>query len=195
MELLVPPTTVTLFLPILVTDVKKQLIINTDEDDSYLEGLILAATAKLEKDSRNLLIQRSLIQNTDRIEGTSLDYSNVISIDKIQYYNTDGTIVDYDSSSYYLDEYSNRLELTSKYSLIAISNTSKRPFIITYTAGFINRNANATLERAKVPADLMHALKLLVAHYYENREASSQSKLNELPLGYCDIVNSYNANI
>jgi uncharacterized phiE125 gp8 family phage protein len=39
-----------------------------------------------------------------------------------------------------------------------------------------------------VPASLKSAIKLLVAHYYENREASAEKALTEIPLGVERLV-------
>lgn len=45
-----------------------------------------------------------------------------------------------------------------------------------------------------VPADLKHAIKMLVGHFYENREASLVGiSADELPLGFWDIVNQHRA--
>lgn len=44
-----------------------------------------------------------------------------------------------------------------------------------------------------VPEDLKGALKMLVGHLYENREASfiGQGQVTEVPLGFYDLIGSY----
>ncbi len=44
---------------------------------------------------------------------------------------------------------------------------------------------------APLPADLMEAIKMLAAHLYENREASSIEYLNMNPLGFCQLIAPY----
>ena len=51
-------------------------------------------------------------------------------------------------------------------------------------------NAEA-LEVAAVPEDLKAAIKLLAAHFYMNREAASDLKLEELPLGIGSLLSPY----
>ena len=49
-------------------------------------------------------------------------------------------------------------------------------------------------EMDAVPADLKHAAKMLVAHFYENREASLVGvSAEEVPFGVMDIVNAHRA--
>lgn len=49
-------------------------------------------------------------------------------------------------------------------------------------------------DMAEVPADLKEAIRQLVGHLYENREASLVGiSADELPLGFWDIVNQHRA--
>jgi uncharacterized phiE125 gp8 family phage protein len=55
---------------------------------------------------------------------------------------------------------------------------------VTFVAGYGNA--------AAVPADLKAAIKLLVGHLYENREAVTLGAMPaELPLGFASVTNRY----
>lgn len=185
------------FLPITVADIKHHLVLDTTTDDDYLESLILSSQKKLENDARTLLVQQNKTLSSIYINCFAFDYSNVVSINQVQYYNSEGTLITYDNSNYYLDTDSNQLVLQSSATSPAfVNNRNKRPWRISYTAGFANSAGTATLERAKIPQDLIQALRLLVAFYYENRDAVVTGTIaTELPLGYQNIVNCYNSNI
>lgn len=60
---------------------------------------------------------------------------------------------------------------------------------------WISRWLEITLaEMEEVPADLKEAVRLLVAHLYENREATLVGiSADELPLGLWDILNQHRA--
>ncbi|WP_011581224.1 MULTISPECIES: head-tail connector protein [Chelativorans] len=54
--------------------------------------------------------------------------------------------------------------------------------------------ATPMAEMATVPADLKHAVKMLVGHFYENREATLVGvTAEEVPFGVWDIVNQHRA--
>lgn len=53
--------------------------------------------------------------------------------------------------------------------------------VITYTAGFGDTAAD-------VPAGLRHAILMLVSHWYENREAASETKLNDVPMAVDALI-------
>ena len=44
---------------------------------------------------------------------------------------------------------------------------------------------------ADVPGPLKLAIKLLVGHFYENREATTMLKIDELPLGIKALIEPY----
>jgi hypothetical protein len=49
-------------------------------------------------------------------------------------------------------------------------------------------------QMTEVPADLKHAVKMLAAHLYENREATLVGiTAEDLPLGVWDIINQHRA--
>jgi uncharacterized phiE125 gp8 family phage protein len=54
---------------------------------------------------------------------------------------------------------------------------------IDYVAGYATAGA--------IPADLRAAVKLLVGHLYENREASAPGTLNVIPLGARRILDNW----
>ena len=42
-----------------------------------------------------------------------------------------------------------------------------------------------------MPETVLHAIRMYVGHLYENREATSLSSVNEMPLGFFDLIGPY----
>lgn len=41
------------------------------------------------------------------------------------------------------------------------------------------------------PEPILHAIRMYVGHLYENREATSLGSVNEMPLGFFDLIGPY----
>ena len=190
------PTSVTYTLPISVADVKKHIVLDTDTDDAYVESLILSAQRKLENDSRILLIQKQQRMTTKRLDDFVFDYAPIVSINSIQYYNESDELQTYPDTNYTLERDLRTIVFRNRFiDNIALTYTRNRPFVINYTAGYIDLNLDIDFERVKIPADLIHALRMLISYYYDNRSAVGGGSMKELPLGYKELINSYNSNI
>ena len=190
------PTSITHTLPISVADVKRHIVLDTDTDDAYVESLILSAQRKLENDSRVLLVQSQQRMTTKRLDDFVFDYAPIVSIDSIQYYNESDELQTYPDTNYTLERDLRTIVFRNRFiDNIALTYTRNRPFVINYTAGYIIPNNNPVIEQVKIPADLIHALRMLISYYYDNRSAVGSGSMKELPLGYKELINAYNSNI
>jgi len=112
----------------------------------------------------------------------------IISVDTALSFAEDETSSAFSSSSYVVDGPGGRVWLKQGVDF----PTSLRPYramVWTYTAGY---GAIASA----VPRPILHAIKLLAAHLYENREATSrsvagESGLKEIPFGVRDLLFPY----
>jgi uncharacterized phiE125 gp8 family phage protein len=66
------------------------------------------------------------------------------------------------------------------------SNNWTRPLTIQFRAGYADRSGSPTEGAEKVPEAFKHAIKLLVGHWYENREADPKT---DIPMAVKWILN------
>ncbi|MBD9542943.1 phage head-tail connector protein [Ensifer sp. ENS04] len=166
-----------------LVDAKKHLRVFHDDDDSDIEAMVAAAEAAIEGPNG---IGIALMPQTWRL---SLDHfpceivvplgpvTNVVSV---TYKDASGDPVAVPSTRYDLDSSPLRIwpaRDTSWPSIYCEPGAVK----VTFACGF-----------AELPADLVWAVKLLVGHFYENREAvTTDLKAIDLPMGVASILERY----
>jgi uncharacterized phiE125 gp8 family phage protein len=174
-------------LPITLDEVKAQLRITHDAEDTFLNGLIAAAVDYV--DGQGLLGRAMITQTWAQYVSQSpgwvrLEMGPFIALVSVEYYDDAGvlqTATVGDFEAWLQDDFvickpkENREWPTA--------DTRQDAIKITYTAGFGTA--------ADVPASLKHALLLLVSHWYQNREASIEAALKEIPLGFDMLLNAH----
>lgn len=91
----------------------------------------------------------------------------------------------WDTENYEADliSYPGRIKLIAD-ELPALNENKYNKVQITFTCGYATA--------AAIPSDIIQALKLLIGHYYENpQQIMSGTQINELPLGYKQVVYTY----
>lgn len=174
-------------------DAKTHLRVSTSSQDSYIDTLVTAATKHVEKLTNRLLITQTWELWADRFPGGSnplgdwwdgvreepvslssgsgsgrvleLPFSKLSSLTSLSTFNDSGTETTFSNSSYIVDTVSEppRVVLARGSvwpSDLRMANAIKLVAIFGYGA-----------TAADVPADLVHAIKMLVAHWFENRES------------------------
>lgn len=168
--------------PVTLIESKEHLRRTDTREDDYITTLIIAAREYIEAQTRRALINQTLDLAMDRFptsgeygysDQTSLDRSSqfilprppLSSITSITYVDTAGTSQTLSASTYNADTYSEpgRVYL-SHGSTWPSTRTIENAVIVRYVAGY-----GATA--ASVPAALKHAIKLVVAHWFLNRES------------------------
>jgi len=174
-------------LPITLDEVKAQLRITHDAENTLLNGLIAAAVDYV--DGQGLLGRAMITQTWAQYVSQSpgwvrLEMGPFIALVSVEYYDDAGvlqTATVGDFEAWLQDDFvickpkENREWPTA--------DTRQDAIKITYTAGFGTA--------ADVPASLKHALLLLVSHWYQNREASIEAALKEIPLGFDMLLNAH----
>lgn len=151
-------------------EMKTYLRLESDitEDDTLIDSLIKAAETKIE----NIC---SIAITTKTYDGYLNDLPGIVevpvpplqSISAITYYNDEytGTVVD--SDSYVVQTYDNieygEIILKKGYTW-PIPDATVNRFKITFVAGFGD-------DYSTIPDDLKTAIKMIVAHWYDNRES------------------------
>lgn len=189
LRLVTPPATTIISL----AECKAHLRILFDDDDSYIESLIDVAIAHI--DGADGWLNRAVISQTwdyaiDKFPCVKHDgapariylpFAPLISIDSVTYTDTQGasaTITDY--------RVKNVGGSQAGYIVPALNSdwpsSADEPeaVVVRFTAGF-----------ATVPPAIKHALLLMVGHWYENREAATETKMSDLPMAVGALLNPY----
>jgi uncharacterized phiE125 gp8 family phage protein len=178
--LITPPTA----WPVTLAEAKEQVEYLQDDRDAYLETLIRAATAYVEK-SLTLSITNKRYQVTlDRFTDTiHLPRGPVTAVESVIYVDELGDSTVIDPANYTVD-------LTSREQWIVRNTDYAWPatfdginaLSITYTVGMEN-----------VPEDLRHAILLLIGHWFNNREtvAVGNVAVQEVPFAVDALLQNY----
>lgn len=170
MTLVTPPTD----WPVTLEAAKTQCRVLHDDEDTYIEGLIRAATKYVEQNlSRSIAVQQwklSLDAFTDAIE---LLRGPVKSVESVQYVDVDGITQTVDDDDYAVDLSNDRRWWVVRNSATAWPSTMNAINVvaITYTAGY-----------DEAPDDIRHAILLLIGHWYSAREAAAEKPAQAIEL-------------
>jgi uncharacterized phiE125 gp8 family phage protein len=163
-------------------------------NDTYIEGLITAAREWVEEYTGACLIDQTWqLKFRGYVYGEfRLRRYPIIEVQSFVY-DEAGTATTLASTNYEVDG-----PLTKFPKLIqsydgTISANYTRPITIQFRAGFANRSVSPTEGREKVPAPFKHAIKLLVGHLYENREADP--KMTDVPMAVKWLLNTKRAEL
>jgi len=174
--------------PIGLDEVKAQLRITDDDDDLYLTALLGAAVSYLDGHGAlgRSMISQGWAQRMQYPNGrVPLRMSPVTALTAVKYFDTDNapqtaTLADY------------RLFAGKEWAYVepivgsAWPTAFDSPDAVTleFTAGFGSTPDD-------VPADLRHALLLLISHWYQNREASTEATVKEIPMGFDMLLSAH----
>jgi uncharacterized phiE125 gp8 family phage protein len=187
-EYLLRRTTPAASTPVTVAEVKSDLRITHTDDDTYIEGLIAAAVEYVS--APNGVTGKALITQTWALSVRAAACDNrihlpitpVVSVTSIAYYDAAGDAQALDVANFYLYGTEDWSYLEPKSGNSWPGTQSRLDAItVTFVAGFGNAEA--------VPDNIKKALRLLVAHWYEHREAVViGSIVTELPLGVAALL-------
>jgi uncharacterized phiE125 gp8 family phage protein len=176
--------------PVSLDEQKNHMRVDTADDDDFIEELIVAARKHVEDITGLKLISqqwRILLDDYPNEDYMCLSFWPVISVDEIKTVDKNGTEAVFNSDSYITDT-------SSMPARIKLKSSESWP---SPTAGIKEINAveiKATFgygdDCLDVPEMLKLAVRMLAAHWYENREATSILDLKPVPLA----VNSLLAN-
>lgn len=171
LKVITPPTVE----PVSVEEIKDHLRIINDEEYSYLEGLIQAAREYCEAHSNRSYVQQTLVKTFDEWPEFPVELPRppLMSVEKIEYKDSEGTLTEWSASNYAVDEYSfmPKVYLADDYSMPNDTLYPTNAIQITYKAGYEPDDSGDTTDyTANVPARFKHAIKLLCGEWYSNRE-------------------------
>ncbi len=163
-------------LPLTPQEVRTHLVISDTTQDAYLLTLIEAATAMLDGPHGigiALMPQTYEYSLNGLWPSFTIPIYPVMSVDKIEWHDETGA-----RSSTDLRMVRQNNPVTVYHDITARPKTGS--IVVTFQAGF-----------DRIPADLRHALLMIVGHLYENREATSTDKLETVPMAVETILSRY----
>ena len=181
--------------PVTTAEAKKQANIPHTDDDAYLDTLVTAARRLLERQTGLAFITQTLEVAFDRFPSHCFEIPRppLQSVTSVTYIDVNGVEQTLSSSLYQVDKD------TDPGSTVAERPARIQPVHgevwpdtreqrlngvrIRYDAGFGAASA--------VPGELVLAVKMLVAYWYENRETVTTFSLAEIPLGIRALFEPY----
>lgn len=193
--------------PVTLAEAKEHARVDDSTDDAYITALITAAREMVERQTGRCLITqtwRLTLDNWPRtgsdewwdgvregpitmleVDWVELRKSPVLAITSVVTKDEDDTATTWDAANYYLARQPNGYgRLTRKRGQVwpIVVNRAADAIEVTFTAGY---GAGASA----VPYALRHAVKQLVAHWYDNREPASECASKDLmPMGLGSIL-------
>ncbi|MEQ9144361.1 MAG: head-tail connector protein [Parvibaculaceae bacterium] len=157
--------------PVDLADMKLHLRVDTADEDALISGLIAAARLTVEAHASLALLTQSWRWTLDRWPGGALDLplGPVVSVDQAS---VDGTLLSPDA--YQLVPGGQARLLRADSTAWPAPSAAAGGIVIEFTAGF-------GLDGVAVPRDLRHAIMMLVAHWFENREPAAGFDEERLP--------------
>lgn len=194
--------------PVSEDDMKDHLrLTGLDVQDALLQAAIDGATQYFQDATRQQLVTASYAWKFDAFPGAGIPPSwaagrcgrivhaddlalivplpPLVSVASIQYLDTTGASQTLSSAAYTVDTASKpgRIVLNQGYAWPATIQQANA-VTVTFTAGYGSASS--------VPPLLRQGIKLLAAHWYENREAASDRKFEALPMALQSIIDQQN---
>jgi uncharacterized phiE125 gp8 family phage protein len=174
-------------LPISVAEAKAQMRVEGNDDDTIIERLVNAAVAFVDVQG---VLGRAMITQTwgewlaPNPSTVMLSLGPVQSVSAIKYYDIDGVLQTATLADFNVFGTPNRITITPKTGKAwPVTQTRDDAIKIEYVIGY---GASST----SVPQTVRHALLMLVAHWYENRENELIGTISKtLPFGFEDLLN------
>ncbi len=183
-------TTAATTTPITLADAKRQLNVSTTGDDTYIENLVSAATKYCEDRANRCFVtqtrtlkmrdfadRRYVHKNQYGQEEIHLPRSPLATVSSITYVAANGTTTTLSSSLYSVSTGDTPGRIRPAYNQVWPDTRSDEDNVtVVYTCGFGSTQTGQ-------PANAQHAVRMLTAHWYRNREGVDAIGMREIPLG------------
>lgn len=166
--------------PVGLDEAKLHCRVDLDDDDLLIEDLIVSARQSLEIETARSFLTTQWAMRTDAFpcgsQTIALPRSPLQSVESITYLDVDGAEQTLSTDVYGADLHSEpgRIYLKPSQSWPSVY-AIPQPITISFTAGWF--------DVTEVPGGIKSAIKLLVAHWYEQREATIERAIHQIPLG------------
>lgn len=166
---------------ITVAQLKEHLRVDHTDEDTLIEALRDAAIAWIEDVCNTRLGDVSAVGYIDYFYNVRFPIGPINSIASVTYLDTANATQTLPAAKYWFD-------IKTKSARITFDNT---PDLYDDTFNAVQVNMTVGYAEADIPQPLVHAIRLLVGHLYENRQTVTGFKMHELPLGIYSIISPY----
>jgi hypothetical protein len=206
LEIVTPPG----FEPVALADMKQHLRVEIPDDDALISSLITAARMHAEVVTRQTIPQTSYAWYSDQFPASANGYFNrlvrlmgpnpqwlpngaailylpkppLVSVASVQYVDSTGVLQTVDPTTYVVSTGNGSRVQPVIGHVWPVVRPQIDGVIVRYTAGYP--------DAASVPEVIKAAIKLMVGHWYNNREATTSAAIGskEIPLGVCALLGS-----
>lgn len=172
--------------PVTLDDARAQVRVTAMQEDALLTRLVEAARQHVERAIRRALITQSwrlYLDDWPPGRVVRLPATPVQEVASITVFDADGMPVELDPADYEVDGQGTPARLKVKAG-VGGSSKALNGIEIDFTAGYGDAGED-------VPAALRQAILLLVAHWYEHREAGIDAATASIPFGFDALVAGY----
>lgn len=187
--------------PVTLAEAKLHLRIDDGmtAEDTLISALITAARQKIEIETRRALVTQTQMLKLDQFpsgEMPAIELPNppLQNVNSVQYVDQNGDTQTLSASEYIVDAASEPARITPAYNTYwPLTRAQINAVTVTFVCGYAPVSGSPTDYAANVPQALKAAIKLLVGHWYENREASTPLNLKPLPMAVDSLIWNYRA--
>ena len=176
--------------PISLAEAKVHLRVDGSDSDTYINTLIVAARNHVENITRRRLVQQTWDYTLPEFPIWDILLPNmpVSSVTSVSYVNSAGTTTTFttgaspDVAKYDVVIDGPRARIFPKYN-VSWPSTRLHGNAVTvrYVTGYSPSTDSPMDYTANIPKDLVACLKLIIGDLYENRESSTQLRMEQLP--------------
>lgn len=161
------------FEPVTLDEAKAHLRVTHADDDTYITGLISVARAHVERYANIAIPAQTWAWTMDKWPAFPVDVPKppLIAVTAFSYTDQEGNTYIIDAGDYTVD--AERWPGRLYYEPPAVTLADIGGVKIEFQAGYA--------DPAAIPADIKHAILLLIGHWYENREDVSPERLQQVP--------------
>lgn len=170
--------------PVSLMEAQEHLRLDSDDDAGLVSRLITTAREYCESyQSRAYITQTWYLYLDAWPDYIKVPLPPLQSVTSIKYYDTSNTESTFSASNYYVDTNSTPGRIVLGYGKTWPSTTlrSANGICVEFVCGY-----GAT--PSTVPQSFIQAMLLLIGHWYENREASSEKALIDVPLAVDSLL-------
>lgn len=179
--------------PITLAQAKLHLKVDVSDDDDLIEALIRAAREWAENYTRRSFVERTLELRLDCFPRLILlPRGPVRELVSLQYLDQGGDLQDVPASLYQTDLYAEPARIAPVFGAVwpVPQFGALNAVVATYRAGYEPGTESPTDYAENIPSAIKAALKLLVGHWYEHREAVvlANVQATEVPLAVKSVL-------
>lgn len=150
-------------IPVSLAAAKLHIRYTGNLENQNVEQYINAAEQYCENRTWRKMLKAKILYTADNFtEIIELPRPPTVSVESVKYISTNGELTTLDASEYYIDLISEPARLKAKSAWPQTKSGAVNAVQIEYTAGYDNED---------IPPQLLQALQMLVAHFFNQREA------------------------